>query len=66
MNVMNINEKTAILESCFTEKYGTKARFSNLQFENPRFRHRRNWGCLKTRQPQLIGGEGGIRIFRYS
>ena len=23
MNVMNINEKTAILESCFTEKYGT-------------------------------------------
>ena len=25
MNVMNINEKTAILESCFTEKYGMKA-----------------------------------------
>ena len=23
MNVMNINEKTAILESCFSEKYGT-------------------------------------------
>ena len=23
MNAMNINEKTAILESCFTEKYGT-------------------------------------------
>ena len=23
MNVMNINERTAILESCFTEKYGT-------------------------------------------
>ena len=43
MNVLNVNERKIIPKSCFTEKYGTKARFSNFQFEKPRFRLWRNW-----------------------
>ena len=42
MNVLNVKERKIIPKSCFTEKYRTKARFSNFQFEKPRFRLWRN------------------------